>query len=86
MYFKSKRISLVILGITAVVCSKVFFATIDDPEGPNLLIVTVLALILFFLSTRVYSIQLSITEFKRVLVAISIQILLVGIIHFLLNL
>lgn len=33
----------VILGIVALICSRVIFMFIDDPEGPNLLIVFGLA-------------------------------------------
>ena len=38
---------LLLMLLTAFVCSRTCFFFIDDPEGPNLLIVTVLALILF---------------------------------------
>lgn len=55
MYFKSKKISLLILGVTAFVCARAMFYFIDDPEGPNLLIVTVLAIILYMLSLATYS-------------------------------
>lgn len=50
MYFKLKKSSLVILAVTATVCSRVMFALFDDPGGPNLLIVTVMALIVYCLS------------------------------------
>lgn len=61
MYFKSKKISLVILGITALICSRILFALFNDPEGPNLLIVTVMALFIYFLSLTVYSFDTRVT-------------------------
>ncbi len=54
MYFKSKRISLLILGVTALVCARTMFWFFEDPEGPNLLVVTVMALIIYFLSLVIY--------------------------------
>lgn len=77
MYFKSKPIPLLVLGITALTFSRIFFTLINDPEGPNLLIVTVLALILFFLSWAMYLFNFSTTNLKRLLLAIAVQILLV---------
>lgn len=78
MYFTSKKVSLLILGITAIASSKVLFALFNDPEGPNLLIVTVMALILFFLSWATYLFNFSTTGLKRLLLAIAVQILLVA--------
>jgi hypothetical protein len=78
MYFKSKKISLITLGITALICSRALFFFFDDPEGPNLLIVTVMALILYFVSLAVYRFNLSLTGLKRLLLAILIQVLLVA--------
>ena len=49
MYFKFKRSTLLILGLTSVVLSRAIFFLIDDPEGPNLLIVMVLAAFIFLL-------------------------------------
>jgi len=78
MYFKSKKISLLVLGITALICSRALFFFFDDPEGPNLLIVTVMALILYFVSLTVYRFNLSLTGLKKLLLAICIQVLLAG--------
>ncbi len=60
MYSKSKKISLLILGIASLICSRATFFFIDDPEGPNLLIVSVLAAIIFFAALGVYKIIKSI--------------------------
>jgi hypothetical protein len=54
LYFKSKRISLILLGATAVICSRLLFFSFNDPEGPNFLIVFILALFIYCLSTVVY--------------------------------
>jgi hypothetical protein len=48
MYFKSKKIRLIIVALIAIACSKIVFFLINDPEGPNLLIVIGLAVIIFF--------------------------------------
>ena len=78
MYFKSKKISLLILGITAIACSRMMFFFFNDPEGPNPLIVGGLALAVFLLSWAVYVLgPFKINGFKRLFAAICIQLLLV---------
>lgn len=58
MYFKSKKTWLVILGIIAVLSSRGFFFFVNDPEGPNLLIVLVLAASIYiFLLILFYFLQ-----------------------------
>ena len=54
LYFKSKKISLMILGVTAIICSRTLFFFFNDPEGPNLLIVMVFAMTIYFSSLAVY--------------------------------
>lgn len=49
MNFKSKKTSLLILGIASIVCSRAMFFFFNDPEGPNLLVVTGAAAIIFLL-------------------------------------
>lgn len=85
MYFKSKKTSLLILGVTALVCSRVLFSLFNDPEGPNLLVVTGMALIIYCLSLTTYVFNSPITGLKRLLLAIFIQILLVIGFYFFLN-
>lgn len=85
MYFKSKKISLFILAITSVVCSRVMFFFFNDPEGPNLLIVTGMALIVYFLSLTVYifnPLPLLLTKSNRLLLVIFIQILVASAFYF----
>jgi hypothetical protein len=72
----SKNTQLVILGVTALLCSRALFFFFDDPEGPNLLIVVVLAAVLFLLSLAAYRFLL--TKMKgltKLAVAVGVQIL-----------
>ena len=87
MYFKSKRTSLIILGITSLLCSRAWFALLNDPEGPNLLIVTVLAAIIYGLSlvAYVYYPSPKLAGLKRLLLAILTQIIIVTGLYFFLN-
>lgn len=87
MYFKSKKIPLLILGVTAMLSSRTMFVSFDDPEGPNLLIISVLALIVYFLtlSLTVYLFKLPITRLKGLLVTIFLQVLTVTVLFFLLR-
>lgn len=66
------------------VCSRGMFAFIDDPEGPNLLIVTVLAVFIYFMSFPVYRhnvLSSKVTESKRVILTIIAQVLLTASIY-----
>ena len=66
-----------ILATTAIVCSRILFFFFNDPEGPNLLIVVGLALVVFFLSYSAYVfIPSRMYGVKRLLTAISFQMLL----------
>lgn len=84
MYFELKSTSKIILAITSFLFSRAMFVFIDDPEGPNLLIVTVLAAIVYFLSLAVYPLKTSGVNLKKILTVISIQVIIVTIIYFLL--
>jgi len=77
MYFRSKKTSLLLLVITAFVCSRTLFFLFHDPEGPNLLIVTVLAMILYIASFIVWRFIPASTASKRLLAAICAQIIVV---------
>lgn len=67
---------LLLLLLTAFVCSRLLFFFIDDPEGPNLLIVTVLASILYSAAFTVWR-YFPTTASKKLLVAISAQLAIV---------
>lgn len=51
---KSKKVSLFILLIISFTISRFTFFLIDDPEGPNLLIVSVFAMLIFVPLSLVY--------------------------------
>jgi hypothetical protein len=59
MYFKPQKTALLILGIVSIVCSRIIFSFINDPEGPNLLIVLGLAVILYVLFLGIYALFLT---------------------------
>jgi hypothetical protein len=77
MHFNFKNTSLLILTITAVACSRIMFAFFHDPEGPNLLVVTGMAAVIYLISSAVYlsNFSPSLTGFKRSSATIFIQIL-----------
>lgn len=84
MYFKSKKISLLILGLTAIVASRVLFSFFNDPEGPNLLVVMGMAVVVYLLSLAVYLYfpSTKLTGITRLLLAIFAQILIVAGFYF----
>jgi hypothetical protein len=76
LYFRSKKISLVMLAVTAIICSRALFFFFNDPEGPNLFIVAGVALAIYFLSLAAYIFSPSkIGGIKRLSAAICIQVL-----------
>lgn len=78
LYFKSKKVSLIILAVTAIICSRMLFIFFNDPEGPNALIVGVLTLAVYFFSVAIYLLgPFKIKGINRLSVVIGIQILLV---------
>ena len=76
MHIKFNRRYLLLLAVTAFPCSRTVFAFLNDPEGPNLLVVTALAAVIFVISSAAYlsNVCASLTGFKRALAAILIQI------------
>ncbi|MBS1532141.1 MAG: hypothetical protein JSU01_17700 [Bacteroidetes bacterium] len=83
LYFKSKKISLIILAATAIICSRLLFFFFRDPEGPNLLIVAGLALVVYILSLLAYLFgPPKMKGAGRLLAAICFQVLLVAGLYF----
>jgi len=74
---ESKKASLLLLVITALACSRALFFFFHDPEGPNLLIVTVLALILYGASFVAWRFIPATTAGKKLHFAICTQLLIV---------
>ena len=54
MAFSLRNGSQLLLAITAFACARAVFVFIADPEGPNLLVVTVLGVIFFLVSAGFY--------------------------------
>ena len=77
MPLASTKTSLLLLLITAFLCSRALFFLFRDPEGPNLLIVTVLALILYSASFIAWRCIPATTARKKLLFAIGTQLLIV---------
>jgi len=74
---ESKKVSLLLLVITAFVCSRTLFFLFHDTEGPNLLIVTVLALLLYCASVIAWRFIPATSTSKKLLFAICTQLLIV---------
>ena len=85
VYFKSENISLLILGLTSLVASRILFQFFDDPEGSNLLIVVGMAVIIYFLSLAVFTLSTKLMGLRKLLLGIFVQILLVITFYFCLN-
>jgi hypothetical protein len=65
-----------LLAATAIICSRMLFFFFNDPEGPNLLIVVGLAIVVYFLSLAAYVFGPSkMKDIKRLSAGICIQIL-----------
>lgn len=80
----SSHISLIVRGGSALVLSRMFFVFINDPEGPNLLVVVVLAAVLFVVSLAAYARSAfpALSDVKRLLFAVFIQIVMVAALVF----
>jgi hypothetical protein len=85
MALTSKKTSLLLLGGTAIVCSGLMFRLFNDSEGPNLLIVIVAAAFIYVISLVPYLFGPLGSDLKRVLLAISVQALLVVGLYLLLH-
>lgn len=75
------------MGVTAMVCSRAMFWFFDDPEGPNLLIVTVMAAVVYFLALVINSYFPLVKEdgYKKILSTIFTQIIIVSFFYILLS-
>lgn len=82
MHLTSKKTSLIILGITSLVISRILFLFFNDPEGPNLVVVIGMAVIVYLLSLLVYLFGPSMTNLKKLLLTILTQIIIVIVFYF----
>ena len=71
-----KKILSLILIITALICSRTMLSSFNDPEGPNLLIVIIMAIIIYFLSLIMGRKRFILTIFSQVIIAILLYFLL----------
>jgi hypothetical protein len=78
------RLPLLILAITAIASSRTLLVSFNDPEGPNPLIIIVLAAVLYAVSMVGYASYRS-TALKKTSLAILIQILSAICLYFLLR-
>lgn len=76
MHLNFRNGSLLVLAITALACSRMVFALFHDPKGPNLLVVTLLAALIYLISRATYLSNTwpSLTGLRRSAAAICIQI------------
>ncbi len=75
--FESKKTSLLLLVFTALIFARTLFFFFHDFEGPNLLIVTLLALILYSASFIAWRFIPARTAGRKLLFAICMQLLIV---------
>ena len=81
MFAKSRKTSLLLLGITALLCSKILFFSFNDPEGANLLVVSVMALILYVISWITYTFAKSLATPKKLLLALCAQLIAISVLY-----
>jgi hypothetical protein len=77
MPFKSQKSQIAMLVFTAVIYSKVFFLSLNDPEGSNLIVTTGLTSIIFFISSIPYICNHSMSNLKKFIFALFIQTALI---------
>ncbi len=80
----SKKLPLIILGITAIACSRIMFVFFDDPEGPNLLVVAIGAIAIYLLAFPVYKtkrLPFHLTDQKRLPLTILAQVIITTILY-----
>ena len=80
----SQTISLTILAITSLICSRVMFLFFNDPEGPNLLVVVGMAFIIFIPSLFVLLFSSVSSYTKKLLFSVFVEIVVTICIYFLL--
>jgi len=85
MPLASRKIPLLVLGITAIVLSGITLRLFNDPEGPNLLVAIAMAVPVYLVSLAPSLFGFPVITFKRLLLAISVQILLFAGLYFLLS-
>lgn len=87
MNFNSKKTFLITSAITAVIFSRLMFVFFDDPEGPNLLVVFVMALFIYAISFIVHKFFFSnkLNSYNQFLILILVQFITIIILYFCLS-
>ncbi|WP_214653035.1 hypothetical protein [Mucilaginibacter segetis] len=74
---------MILLAVTALICSRLLFVFFHDPEGPNLLIVAVMALAIYLPTAAAYLFGPNrIKGWGRIGAVIGGQLLLVTVLYF----
>ena len=72
-------VSLSILFVTAATLSRTMFSLLNDPEGPNLVVVLGAAVVIYAVSLGAYAFKTS--PFKKALLALCLQLLVVAALY-----
>jgi hypothetical protein len=83
-YWNATRTSLLVLGVTAASGARVVLALFHDPEGPNLVVVGGLAVIIYAISLAAYLSNAvpSLAGYGRSAAAVGVQIVVAAGIYF----
>lgn len=88
MNLESKRLQSLILIITALICSRTMFVSFNDPEGPNLLVIAVGAVVICAASWIANRFVPAISRSKgiaKILLMIAVQAVVTTILYFVLK-
>lgn len=85
MKTKHNALRFIVLGLSALLCSRLLFALIEDPEGPNLLVVFMGALPLCITAVATLRKTKRLPEFTRVFLAICSQVVAMLLLYLLLR-
>lgn len=65
------------MGITSLLSTRVLFFIMNDPEGPNVLILTAMTTIIYFLTIGIYSLKFPFIGLRKLFLVFLIQIVFV---------
>ena len=85
MNLKAMTATPIVLVITAFLCSRVVLVSLDDPEGPNLLVIALLALVIYFAALLPFRLVLVLTHSigpRRILLGFLVQVVIAGVLYF----
>ncbi|MBL8158797.1 hypothetical protein JNK62_04655 [bacterium] len=85
MSLESRKVQSLILFLTALVCSRTMFVSFNDPEGPNLLVIAVGAVVICAASWIANRFVPAISRSKgiaKILLMIAVQAVVTTILYF----